>query len=215
MIFFVNYQKRDYENLENKKYVIAITGNIGSGKTTVAEILRNFGYSVLDVDIFSKEIIYNERSVKIFLSYLIDKKIGKKLDYKEIGFFFEKNPDLEIIFENWYQIFLGIKLKEKINNLKNEQIYFFDIPLLQKKRIENLFDDIWIIESDLDKCYQRVKTRNNYSDDKIKRLIKESMMEKNNIKNNHLIIKNNGSIKELKKIIKQKLKKYEIIVKNL
>ena len=152
MIFFVNYQKRDYENLESKKYVIAITGNIGSGKTTVAEILRNFGYSVLDVDIFSKEIIYNERSVKIFLSYLIDKKIGKKLDYKKIGFFFEKNPDLEIIFENWYQIFLGIKLKEKINNLKNEQIYFFDIPLLQKKRIENLFDDIWIIESDLDKC---------------------------------------------------------------
>ena len=65
--------------MESKKYVIAITGNIGSGKTTVAEILRNFGYSVLDVDIFSKEIIYNERSVKIFLSYLIDKKIGKKL----------------------------------------------------------------------------------------------------------------------------------------
>ena len=77
LIFFVNYKKRDYENLENKKYVIAITGNIGSGKTTVAEILRNFGYSVLDVDIFSKEIIYNERSVKIFLSYLIDKNRKK------------------------------------------------------------------------------------------------------------------------------------------
>ena len=35
---------------------IAITGGIGSGKTSVTEILRSCGYTVIDADAMSREL---------------------------------------------------------------------------------------------------------------------------------------------------------------
>ena len=37
--------------------VIALTGGIGSGKSTAGKILREKGYCVLDADVISREIV--------------------------------------------------------------------------------------------------------------------------------------------------------------
>ena len=47
-----------------KKYIIGITGGIGSGKTTVSEILRNKGYFVIDADTIAKEILNSTEILK-------------------------------------------------------------------------------------------------------------------------------------------------------
>ena len=51
---------------------IAITGKIGSGKSTISEIIKKLGYSVFESD---KEVdnLFNKKSVKKNKRYFFDK----------------------------------------------------------------------------------------------------------------------------------------------
>lgn len=165
----------------NKKcYFIAITGEIGSGKTTVSNILRDYGYCVFDTDIFSKKVLMEDKSIVGIIENIVGQKISQnfKIDLKKIGKIFDENPKLEQKFEEWYQVFLGEKIKEKAFSFKNEKLVFFDIPMLEQKGISNTFDYLWIIDSKHGKCCERIKSRNNYSDEKIEYLIKNSKINK-------------------------------------
>ena len=200
---------------DKKNYLVGITGITGSGKTTVSNILRDYGYTVLDIDDFSRKIIREEKIIAYKLKKIIKKEILYKgnIDYKKVGNIFDKYPHLENQFEEWFQIFLGNKIKEEILLLKNDKIiYFFDIPFLYKKGIHNLFDYIWVIESKKDYCFQRIKLRNNYSDEKIINLIENSNLGKNINEKNITIIKNNSTIYELKSQIKNGI---ENLLKNI
>ena len=47
-----------------KPYLIGITGGIGSGKSTVSQIISHLGYKVYNSDMRANEIINNNISVK-------------------------------------------------------------------------------------------------------------------------------------------------------
>ena len=48
------------------------------------------------------------------------------------------------------------------------------LPLLRMKKIEYMFDFIWVINTEREKCVTRVTERNNYDINKINRLVKSS-----------------------------------------
>ncbi len=52
--------------------LVAITGSIGCGKTTIAKIVKGLGYTVFDVDGWVRRIYFN----KSFLNVLEDKFPG-------------------------------------------------------------------------------------------------------------------------------------------
>ena len=196
------------DKINRKSWIICITGTIGSGKTTVSKILREYGYSVFDTDLFSKQILIEDESIIEVIESMVDQRVSKnsKIDFKKTGKIFDDNPKLEKQFEEWYQVFLGNKIIEQILGLKNEgKINFFDIPLLNQKGIASIFDYLWIIESKETKLYERIKNRNNYSNEKIKYLIKSSKVDKELSLSECKIIDNNHSIEELKILIKSEL----------
>lgn len=196
------------EKANKKCYLIGITGEIGSGKTTVSNILRDYGYYVFDTDLFSKKVLLENKSVIEIIENIVGKDSCKncKIDFKKVGNFFDNNPELEKKFEDWYQIFLGKQIIKKALLLKNDnEILFFDIPLLYQKGISDKFDYLWIINSKDKNCYERIKLRNNYSDEKIKYLIKNSKINKSLLPSNHKIIDNNKTIEDLKLVIESEL----------
>ena len=58
---------------------IAITGNIGSGKTTVCKILKNIGYKVFECDLEVK---------KLYKTIKLKNKVRKMLGHKISNLFF-------------------------------------------------------------------------------------------------------------------------------
>lgn len=103
--------------------------------------------------------------------------------------------------------FLGYKIIEKKLTLKSQKkIIFFDLPLLNQKGIANKFDYLWIIESNEIKKYERIKSRNNYSNEKIKYLMQNSKIDKELLLCRYKSIDNNYSIEKLKILIKSELK---------
>ncbi len=194
--------------LNKKSLYIAITGCVGSGKTTVSNILREYGYYVFDTDLFSKNILSEDDFIIEVIENIIKQKIAENniINFKKIGKIFDENPLLEEKFENWYQIYLGNKIIERKLDLCNEEkVYFFDIPLLDKKCIANKFDFIWIVESEERHCYERIKMRNNYSNKKITYLIENSKISNELLLYDYRTIKNQGSIEMLKEVVQNEI----------
>ncbi|GHQ98180.1 dephospho-CoA kinase [Helicobacter pylori] len=111
------------------KNAIALTGGIGTGKSTTIKILESQGYQILDADKIAHQLLQEHR-LKIarhFGSDILEKGI---LNRKKLG---------AIVFQNanelkWLEDFLHPLIRERMLKKayeleKNHQTYFLDIPL--------------------------------------------------------------------------------------
>ena len=118
---------------------IAVTGKIGSGKSTVSDILKDLGYYVFEsdkeVDKLFNNNITKKKIKKLFwkIKNLINKdgSINKTLlgDYV-----FSKKNELRNLERLIYPL-LNRERKKFINSKQMEKILFFDIPLLFQKKL--------------------------------------------------------------------------------
>lgn len=111
------------------KNAIALTGGIGTGKSTTIKILESQGYQILDADKIAHQLLQENRFkiAQHFGSEILEKDI---LNRKKLG---------TIVFQNanelkWLEDFLHPLIREhmlqKAYELeKNHQAYFLDIPL--------------------------------------------------------------------------------------
>ncbi|GAA9838610.1 dephospho-CoA kinase [Helicobacter pylori] len=111
------------------KNAIALTGGIGTGKSTTIKILESQGYHILDADKIAHQLLQENRFkiAQHFGSDILEKGI---LNRKKLG---------AIVFQNanelkWLEDFLHPLIREcmlqKAYELeKNHQAYFLDIPL--------------------------------------------------------------------------------------
>ncbi|GAA8362397.1 dephospho-CoA kinase [Helicobacter pylori] len=111
------------------KNAIALTGGIGTGKSTTIKILESQGYEILDADKIAHQLLQEHRFeiAQHFGSDILEKGI---LNRKKLG---------AIVFQNanelkWLEYFLHPLIREcmlqKAYELeKNHQAYFLDIPL--------------------------------------------------------------------------------------
>ncbi len=157
---------------------IAISGSSGSGKSTVLQYLDKLGYKTKDYDEFAVEFIQKSDLVYSKLEEIIeiDIRIDGGVNLKQIGDFFEKHLDKEVVFEKWYQPLLGKEIKNSILISDENGTYFYDIPYIDKKKIVDFFDEIWIITANIDECCKRIKKRNGYSDKKTRYLVNRSLI---------------------------------------
>ena len=155
---------------------IAITGNIGTGKTTVSQIVKILGYQVFESDEAVKKILKTKdvvnkirKSFKTLKYKLVDK--NGDIDKYELGNFVfsrkERLKDLENIIhpEIW-------KMKKGfIEKNHKSKIIFFDIPLLFEKKLQKEFDYVFytLVSKEIQK--QRVLKRKNMTENKFKQII--------------------------------------------
>ncbi len=155
---------------------IAITGNIGTGKTTVSQIIKILGYQVFESDeavkkiLKTKDVVNKIRKSFITLKYKLVDKNGD-IDKYELGNFVfshkERLKDLENIIhpEIWKM------KKEFIEKNYKSKIIFFDIPLLFEKKLQKEFDYVFytLVSKEIQK--QRVLKRKNMTEKKFKQII--------------------------------------------
>lgn len=145
-------------------YLIGITGSIGSGKTTLANIARELGYVVYDVDEWVR-FIYKDGD---FLQLLeknftgsVKNGVADKRYLREIVFNDKKKlAKLESLI---YPI-LNAKIRKLITKgAKNNFIVFLDIALLFEKKWDKYCDFIILADADYELRKKRVMLRDKVS----------------------------------------------------
>lgn len=190
-------------DLAKKPYLIGLTGNIGSGKSTAARFFEEEGIPSISSDAIVHKLYNSDKDLQEFLI----KEYGS-LDRKVIAgqIFGEKEEQREKrrLLEEKVHPLVEKKLKEWVIENANSPILVNDVPLLFEAHLEKRFDSIVFIQVDKAVQIERLKKRNpEMSEDDILNRINSQMSQEEKISKSDIVIPNNASLQEFKdKILK-------------
>ena len=162
---------------------IAITGNIGSGKSTITRIVRELGFKVFDSDqevekAMTKKDLINKISEE-FKSKIPGLIKRNKIDKVKLGeFVFSNTKELKKLEQIVHPKVWESKEKFFDQNC-NELVVFLDIPLLFEKKLQRNYDFIirTFVSSKVQK--ERVLKRKNMTQVKFNKIIKTQAINSN------------------------------------
>ena len=147
---------------------VAITGNIGSGKSTFADYLNSKGYPVLNADNISKEILSSDQEVKsqIINEFGSDSFSDDKVNKKFLAATVFLNPEKLIKLNS----ILHPKVLSNIDSLieskyKNNIVVFVEAALIYEIGMEINFDYVVLITADYEIRLQRSIAANNFKEE--------------------------------------------------
>lgn len=181
---------------------IAITGGIGSGKSTVLNILREKGYVVFSCDEIYKNVImskeYIEEIERYFPQSIKDGEIDRKI-LSEIVFSSDEKREL---LNSIAHPFIIKRLFEEIAKI-NSNLVVVEVPLLFEANLETKFDEIIIVlRGDEDRIKAVCERDKTPSESVLQRINSQfdyrSLKENKRIQNCHAhILKNDTTIERL------------------
>ncbi len=175
-----------------KNHKIALTGTIGSGKTTACDYLRKKGYEVFDCDEANRDLLKRNKAgykaVKENFPECFEKGILDKKKLSDVVFGDRKKK--ELLESLLHPLILDELMKKDSDPLVAE------VPLLFEVKWNRYFDESLLICTDEDKAVVRLEERG-FSHKEAKKRIANQMPVDEKIKRADKIIYNNGSLEEL------------------
>ncbi len=182
-----------------KPYILAITGKIGAGKSTVASILKEKGWGILDSDKIVHQLYEpgNRGADKIqtFFGEEYLKKDGSVNRKKLIRALLKNTKKWDILNRLIHPLVLD-ELKREIKKLNKPQIAI-ELQIYNERLFGDLIDELWVIESPQKTRTKRIKEKTHPA--KIEAI--EAQQEAISLPKDATIINNSGSTDALKSCI--------------
>ena len=195
---------------------IAITGNIGSGKSTITKIIRELGFKVFDSDKEVKKALMKKDLINQIRAEFKSKIPGlikrNTIDKAKLGEFVFSNPDELKKLEQIVHPKVWESKEKFFEKNCNEQAVFLDIPLLFEKKLQSNFDFIirTLVSEEVQK--KRVLKRKNMTNAKFKH-IRKTQIDYSDVEEKFISLDVNTE--EDIKILKRKVKNFLEKILNL
>lgn len=191
-------------------FVLGITGGIGTGKTTVASIVKAAGIPVLDADQISHELTSNPGPTldKVFAAFGEElKNEAGTLDRSKMAdvVFHNKRAldQLESIIHEDVMNYIIAKLEEARKN--KVRVIALDVPIPVKHGFLDQADLVWVVTCSEEKRINRLIRRGLSREDAERRLAIQ-MTDAEYEAVGGFVISNDGSLEELYKKVREQLK---------
>ena len=182
---------------------IAITGGIGSGKSTFCSKLKEKGFKIHSSDEQVAKIYKNPE--KKFVTYLRTIGLSKSISKKNI----DKKIISKIIFENKpirkkleLYIFKIVRKKRsdfiKQEKQKKTKLIFIDIPLLFENNLEKQFNKVISIIASKRVRLKRLKKTRKMTENQFKNITRSQTSDVIRKKKSDYVIYNNSTLKDYK-----------------
>ena len=181
-------------------YIVALTGGIGSGKTTISNSFKKIGINIIDTDIIGKKII--EKNIKIFNS--IKKKFGnsilnsnQSINRKLLRKYVFNDKQTKLWLEN---ILIPEIYKESKKQIKsvNSIWCLWVVPLLIEKKLDKIADRVLLVDAPVTTQIKRIMIRDKISLYQAKKIIyQQTNRNKRILISDDIILNGNKNIKTL------------------
>src|SRR5690606_38148833 len=182
------------------KKIIGITGGIGSGKSTVAEIIEEFGYPVYYSDNLAKEIVNNDAELQLKIRALLGDEAYDASGRYDRAFVAQKvfdnvnqlnqlnsliHPAVKKDFERWVED-------------QDETFLFKETALLFELKLHEGCDRSILVTADDEIRIRRVMERDNKTTGQVQAIINRQMPENEKAAMADFVIFNNEGFAELR-----------------
>lgn len=178
------------------KLKIAITGNIGAGKSLACEYLINKGYKVLFADIIAKKIMSSD----IHVISQIKENFGKKsytegeLNTAYLADEVFSDPSNVALINSIVHPVVIKEIQTKFKRLLHTRnVVFVEAALIFEAGMENLFDYVLLIDADEQVRFSRLQERNNMEYDDFRKIEDSQLPVEMKKEKSHFTIHNNGT----------------------
>ncbi|NCS88579.1 MAG: dephospho-CoA kinase, partial [Ignavibacteria bacterium] len=187
--------------MSKQKIKVAITGNIGSGKSLFSNYIEDEGFVVLKADEIGKEILADDEKVK--------QKIIKLFG---AGSYINGKPDTKYLAQN---VFSNLGKVQKINSVihpavisiinkkMNEElnlkpVVFVEAALIYEADMEEMFDFVVLISADEKLRMERKKSSISLSEEEFLKRDHNQIPDSEKRKRADFIFENNSTMADLK-----------------
>jgi len=165
--------------------VIGLTGGIASGKSTVANYLKENGFAVIDADIAARQAVEKgtEGLRKVAETFPGVLNEDGTLNRKALGtIIFNDKAQRDSLNKIVHPIVRRLMDEEKAAALSEGKVVVMDIPLLYENELEHTVDEVWVVYVSYDIQKMRLMKRNELSESEADARINSqmSMDEKRN-----------------------------------
>ncbi len=180
--------------------VIAVTGNLGAGKTTVSQMFVGLGASLIDADVIAHQLLDGNRSCQrkvraafgpdIFEDGCISrKKIAAKV--------FEDEQSLKIL-EAIIHPLVRKEIQKQLSQFrraKNDRIVILEIPLLFETGMEIFADAVVAVRSNRKLQIERIVKKRKMTSREAMARLKHQMSQQEKLKRADFVVDNRLSRK--------------------
>ncbi|MDI6783139.1 MAG: dephospho-CoA kinase [bacterium] len=203
--------------------LLGITGGIGCGQSTVAQLFAELGAESINADKLAREIMEPGQPafnvvVKVFgKAYLTaDGRIDRK---KLGGLVFGNKKQLKLLNQTVHPILIRRinqeikRLEKQYKNKTDRPIMMLDAAILFETKMDRLVDEVIVVYAPKSLRFQRIKQRDTLPIREIELRMNAQMPVHKKIKSADFVINNSKSLKETKRQVKdiwQHLRKCQI-----
>jgi dephospho-CoA kinase len=187
---------------------IGLTGGIGSGKSTVAQILGEFGAPILDADkvahsTYAPGAPAYDAVVAAFGADIVAS--DRTIDRKKLGAVVFGNPERlnKLTSIVWPATFDSIR-----RNVAELRASGAKLPIVVEAAIlieanwQPLFGEIWLVRALREQVVARIESQRGLKPAETEARIRAQLSDEERAKHATLIIENNGSLEELRALLK-------------
>lgn len=182
-------------------YIVALSGGIASGKTTVANLFANLGVPIIDADLIARQVVAPNSSALAEIVHHFSQEIllpNGELDRSQLR---------EIIFHNDHErLWLNNLLHPLIQKETEKQIaeqtaapyLLWVIPLLVENQLAHLADSVLVVDISPEVQLERLILRDHIDPNLAMKMVLAQASNQKRLACADQIIKNEGNLADLK-----------------
>jgi dephospho-CoA kinase len=185
-------------------YVIGLTGGIGSGKSTVTQILEEQGATILSADLVGHEVYLPGRPAWQEVVDAFGQEVvapDGSIDRKKLG---------QIVFSDARQLTrlnsivhprMKGMMREKLEKLSRQgvRVSVLEAAILLEANWDDLVNEIWVTVAHPEVAAERTAERSGLSADEVLSRIKSQMSNEERVRRANVIIDTNGDLESTRR----------------
>ena len=195
--------------------IIGLTGGIGSGKSTVADMFRLLGVPVIDTDVISRQLVEPgqdalDEIITTFGNTILQDGMLDRSKVREIIF---AESDKRQQLENILHPKIRDEVKNQLTNVSYPYVIIV-IPLLAEKGKYDFIDRVLVVDCNEQLQLQRAMGRDNQHQKQIESIIKSQATRQQRLDLADDVIRNESDLNYLSRAVEKLDQSYRQMVDN-
>lgn len=190
-------------------FIIGVTGGIGCGKSSVSNICREYGLSVIDADEISRNVTSSHGTAIREIEETFGKKViaeDGSLNRKAMSDMVFKNKRSLDLLSSIVHKYVIEEIRNQVEQYRNKKCkaLVLDVPIPVKNGFTDLCDQIWVVWANDDLRIRRLNQRGMSMKDANRRIMSQMTKEQYEAIADKIIL-NNDTMESLENEVKKLL----------